>query len=129
MNNLCGKCPEYTRGLCCHMNIHIGKFNVILENVPCNYLDLDTMKCTVYDKRKEIASWCLKGKELFGKGALPKECLYLLENPTLESNPKRLIKEILETEDLTQKEKMVLVGMYNTFNNIPFNSYIPYTVK
>lgn len=127
MKNLCDDCSKETRGLCCCINLPINGFNLILENVPCHFLDLDTMKCSVYDNRKKIASWCLKGEKLFGHGALPEGCLYLEGHPEREPNPKRLIKDVLS--ELPEKEQAILVGLYNTYNNIPFSEYEGYLVK
>jgi len=127
--NLCIKCSKKIRGLCCCINLPINGFNLILENVSCHYLDLSTMKCSVYDNRKKVASWCLKGRKLFGHGALPEGCLYLEDHPEREPNPKRLIKDVLENDNLSQKEQMILVGIYNTYNNIPFSDYEEYLVK
>lgn len=125
MKDLCLKCPE--RGLCCHINIPIGGFNIVLEHVHCPFLDPETKLCSDYENRTKIAPWCLHGNGMFGKGGLPKECLYLKDHPELEPNPKVKIRDILPL--LSPFRQQELVGIYNILNNTPFQDYIEMTKK
>ena len=121
IENLCLKCPDQIRGLCCNINIPIEGFNIILENVVCPFFNKETKLCSDYKNREEIAPWCLNGKEKFNKGALPKECLYLKGHSERELNPKIKIRDILHR--LSQQRQQKLVYIYNILNNIPFEKY------
>ena len=55
---------------------------------------------------------------MFGKGGLPKGCLYLKEHPEKEPNPK------VHILDLPFTEQQKLVGLYNVYNNVPFKVYV-----
>lgn len=127
IKDLCLECPDDVRGECCCINVVIGKFNIILDNVSCPFLDLKTKKCKDYENRKENAYWCLKGEEMFNTGALPEGCLYLKNHPERENNPKRKIIDIID--NLPLKEAQILVNQYNFYNNIPFMNYVNYMVK
>lgn len=127
MENLCLKCPDSTRGICCNIAFPIGGFNIVLENVVCPYFDKETKLCIDYENRLEIAPWCLNGDEMFNKGGLPKECLYLKGHPERELNPKVKIRSILYL--LSPQKQQKLVAIYNALNNTPFMDYIAMTVK
>lgn len=127
IKNLCLECSKEIRGLCCCLNMVIGKYNIVLDNVCCPFLDLKTMKCKDYKNRRKNASWCLNEKEMFNLGALPKGCVYLKNHPERESNPKQKITDIIK--DLPLKEAQPIVDLYNFYNNIPFMNYVNYLVK
>ena len=127
IKNLCLECPDDVRGLCCCINLVIEEYNILLDNVSCPFLDLKTMKCKDYKNRKKNASWCLKGEEIFNKGALPEGCLYLKDHPERENNPKQRITNIIK--DLSIKESQHIVNLYNLYNNIPFMNYVDYLIK
>lgn len=112
MKNLCNKCPDKTRGLCCFYNIEIEGHNLILLNQHCEYLDLKTMLCKDYEHRTKIYPYCLHGDNMFNKGGLPKGCLYLVDHPEREENPKIDIREIINTL------KPQNVMEYNIWNNV-----------
>jgi len=122
MENLCKKCPDGIRGLCCCVNVPIGSFNLVMENVPCPFLDLETMFCSDYENRKQLAPWCLHGENMFGKGGLPKGCLHLKDHPEKEPHPKIKIRDILSSLPFYQQQE--LVAKYNFFNNINFKKYM-----
>ena len=127
IKDLCLECPKEIRGLCCCINVIIGKYNIVLDNVCCPFLDLETKRCKDYKNRKKNASWCLKGEEMFNTEALPEGCLYLKDHPERESNPKRKIIDVIDK--LPLKESQIIVNQYNFFNNIPFMNYVNYLVK
>lgn len=112
--NLCDKCPDGVRGYCCFYNIELEGHNLILLNQPCKFLDIDTMRCTIYEKRKELNPLCLSIDDgsIVDTGSLPKGCLYLKECPELEKNPKVDPREVIDT--LSPKS----VIEYNIWNNI-----------
>lgn len=117
--NLCKNCPEKIKGYCCFLNMDLGIHNIILENVPCPYLDLETKLCKVYSRRDKEAPWCLNIKEGIKKGGLPKGCLYL-RNKIIDKPPypKVFIKDIID------ELKPIHIAIYNTINNIPFEDII-----
>jgi len=115
--NLCLTCPIEIRGKCCFfscllVDVNGNKYNVILDNQYCEFLDLKTGLCSDYENRKKNFKHCLDISELRNKGSLPKECPYLIRDPTLEKNPKVNIKDIVHK--LTSESIM----MYNILNNI-----------
>ena len=118
MENLCPNCPEGVRGLCCHINIPMDNHNIVLDHVHCPMLDKKTRLCSDFENRKEYAPWCLHGENMFGKGGLPKGCLYLIDHPEREPDPK------VQILTLPFKQQQKLVGLYNIYNNIPFEEYI-----
>lgn len=118
MENLCPNCPDGTRGICCHINVPMDGHNIVLDHVHCPRLDKKTQLCSDYENRKKFAPWCLHGENMFGKGGLPKDCLYLKDNPEKEPNPKVRIL------DLPFHEQQKLVGLYNVYNNVPFKVYV-----
>jgi len=107
--NLCLKCS--VQGRCCFYSVLIEGYNIILDFQPCEFLDLETKLCKNFDERKEIFEYC-KDTTDSNSGAFPKECLFLKENPKLESNPKVDVRGV--ADKLTPKGLM----MYNVLNNI-----------
>lgn len=85
------------------------------------------MLCSDYENRKKMAPWCLHGKGMFGKGALPKECLYLTKDSKKEPNPKVKIRDILHL--LPHHQQLELVGKYNFFNNVNFKKYLEWGLE
>lgn len=122
MKNLCIECADGIRGLCCCINVPIGSFNIVMENVSCPFLDKDTMFCSDYEGRKQLAPWCLHGENMFGHGGLPKDCLYLKDHPEKEPKPKVKIRDVLSSLPFYQQQE--LVAKYNFFNNVDFKKYI-----
>lgn len=127
MEDLCLDCPDQIRGLCCHINIPFGEFNIVLEHVHCPFLDKETKLCSDYENRQQIASWCLHGEGMFGKGGLPRGCLYLKDHPEKEPNPKVKIRDILPL--LSFNQQGLIVGKYNILNNVPFEEYVKLGLK
>lgn len=108
--NLCLNCP--VRGKCCYYSTLIEGYNIILENQPCSFLDTKTGLCKDYKNRKKNFKFCLDSEKGIGKGAFPKECLYLTNKSHLEPHPKVFIEDVID--DLSYKG----VIQYNLFNNI-----------
>lgn len=84
-------------------------------------LDPETQFCKDYKNRKRYKPWCLHGENMFNKGGLPKGCLYLKGHPEREANPKISIFEVIDNED--PKKVAGIVGVYNQYNNIPFEVF------
>jgi len=77
MEDLCNECP--IKGLCCFHSYYIEELNLnlILTNHHCQYLDTETMSCTIYENRFEINKNCKNIEDAKKEGALPIGCLYL----------------------------------------------------
>lgn len=121
ITNLCIDCPDGVRGLCCHVNIPIEGYNIVLDHVYCSMLDPKTQFCSDYKNRKQYKPWCLHGENMFNRGGLPKGCLYLIGHPEREANPKISIFEVIDNGD--PKKVPEIIGKYNQYNNVPFEVY------
>ena len=108
MDEKCSKCP--VRGYCCYHSIIINGKNVILTNHPCKYLDLKTMTCTIYPKRREINPDCMNIKEAKENGGLPKGCLYITDGERLK-NP---LKILPSEADFNSEER----ALYDKINSL-----------
>ncbi len=76
----CKKCE--IKGLCCYHSVLLrGKdgtrYNVILKNHPCKFLDIETRKCLIYDNRFILNPYCVEIEQAVRQQCLPGECLYL----------------------------------------------------
>jgi len=47
---------------------------------PCIFLNLHTNLCSIYEDRFKINPLCLSIEQAIEQGALPKECLYIINN-------------------------------------------------
>jgi Uncharacterized conserved protein len=72
---LCRNC-----GLCCHEKIRIGDI-VLITDIPCPHLDLETKLCRIYDRRAEIEPRCLPAEAAVAIGAQPGGCPYVRDTP------------------------------------------------
>lgn len=78
---VCRRC-----GMSCFTPIHIGDDSVIIPEIYCRYLAPDAespgrYKCTVYEKRHEIAPWCKTVPEAIALNALAWDCPYAAGTP------------------------------------------------
>jgi hypothetical protein len=74
---LCTRC-----GRCCYEKIEY-KNKIYLTGVPCEYLDLTTNLCRVYDQRSQLKNGCIAiNQQIIELGVLPKGCAYLKQLPT-----------------------------------------------
>ena len=89
--NLCFNCPEEIRGICCYFLTEIEGHLIYLSNHPCKYLNLNTRKCSIYEKRHEINPNCLTLKEMYIKGTLPKNCPYVINDPIYQKRKDTVI--------------------------------------
>lgn len=103
-NNLCLKCP--VRGKCCYCATIIEGYNIILSNYPCEYLDLETGLCIVYENRKEYIPSCIDTTDNYGKWGYPKECLYI----EVVHHPKMWLSEV---KDKLSKKGLKIYDILN----------------
>lgn len=50
-------------------------------DTPCQYLDLDTNRCTVYESRHQVNPDCLDVEAGIRRGVFPADCPYVLDRP------------------------------------------------
>lgn len=115
---MCMKCPEHIRGEC---NINKDnlpniskKYNVILSNHPCKYLDLKTKMCSIYPDRLKVNPRCNTIRQGITTGIWHPECIYIKNN-------KKYKKGIVKVFYDDVKDKLCLYEQIN-FNLIN-NSY------
>ncbi len=64
-------------GRCCFEKIDF-EGTIYYTDIPCQYLDLDTRTCRVYDRRDTVRKGCVRLKpENLSKGFLPADCPYV----------------------------------------------------
>ena len=69
---LCRRCAR-----CCYEKIAF-EGSVYYTDIPCQYLDLKTKACKVYDQRDKVRKGCVKlTEDLLAKGFLPANCPYV----------------------------------------------------
>lgn len=69
---LCRRC-----GRCCFEKIEYAD-KIYLTDIPCEYLDLKTRECTVYEQRNQKKEGCVAiNQEIIALGVLPRGCAYL----------------------------------------------------
>lgn len=83
--NLCEKCPKDIRGKCCYISTTLEDYQIILTNHPCNFLDLETNNCTIYEERRKHHPNCLSIEEMILLGTVPKECPYVRDDEGYQS--------------------------------------------
>lgn len=77
-DSLCKQC-----GLCCFEKLIDGRGKIIYTQTACRYLDLETRRCKVFERRFEINPICIKlTPELVPKlNWLPHDCGYRAPAP------------------------------------------------
>ncbi|MEW6357051.1 MAG: hypothetical protein AB1696_12040 [Planctomycetota bacterium] len=83
---LCHRC-----GRCCYRKIWIEDL-LYYTPTPCQYLDVQTRLCTVYDRRHILNPECLGLEEGIRLGVFPADCPYVRDLP--DYNPP--IEEVLD---------------------------------
>lgn len=69
---LCRRC-----GRCCFEKIEYGN-RIYLTDIPCEYLNLSTNECMVYEQRSQKKTGCVAiNQEIIDLGVLPIGCAYL----------------------------------------------------
>ncbi len=69
--NLCRRC-----GRCCCRKFLLGEY-VYHTPFHCQYLDLETRLCTVYERRFEVNPYCLPVERAMERGIFPADCPYV----------------------------------------------------
>jgi len=96
---LCCKC-----GVCCLYKMRDMVNNKLKwTNIACHYLDLKTLECQVYNKRKEMMPSCIEltPENVKDFEYLPEECIYRIVanegalpdwHPLITGNPKSILQ-------------------------------------
>lgn len=71
---ICTKC-----GKCCYEKVDLGAGEIRYTDEPCQYLDLETNLCKIYNERHELEPDCISLTEELVRtlGWLPEDCAYL----------------------------------------------------
>ncbi len=69
--SLCRRC-----GVCCHEKVRFGQ-QVVITDIPCEFLDSKTNLCTVYPDRFVKQPRCASAEDSLAAGALPGDCPYV----------------------------------------------------
>jgi len=108
--NRCLICP--IRGDCCYFsNVIDGKYHIILDKHPCEFLNVETGLCIKYKDRYDVFNNCLSIEEAKIQGALPVGCLYIKKEDTPKVPYKRRINYETDTERVIKR--------YEYLNNLP----------
>jgi len=112
------------RGLCCYFSTLIdGKHNIILDDHPCTFLNIDTGLCKQYKNRKEVFENCISVEDAKKIGGLPEGCLHLKKDGIYPYPPKRKLRE-----DDNERIK-VRTAFVNAMSHKNFQEYIPDFMK
>lgn len=71
---LCSRC-----GVSCHAAVPVNGLAVVVPGLACRFLDEEaggTFRCTVYERRLEVAPWCHTADEALASGLLAQDCPY-----------------------------------------------------
>lgn len=71
LESLCRRCA-----VCCHQKVRFGDV-VVITDVPCEFLDPATNKCTVYPERYRKQPLCSSAEISAESGTLPADCPYV----------------------------------------------------
>lgn len=68
---LCRRC-----GVCCHEKVRFGDL-VVITDIPCPFLDIETNLCTIYPERFEKQPRCSSAEDSVKANSLPGTCPYV----------------------------------------------------
>ncbi len=75
MKDLCTRCT-----ICCYYKTLRDDGTVVYTDRPCEYLDLDTGLCIIYDDRTKMKEDCVRiTRKVIEMGALPAGCPYVVK--------------------------------------------------
>jgi len=74
-DDICRKC-----GRCCYRKLWLED-TIYYTPTPCEYLDTETNRCTVYEKRHLVNPECLSVEEGIRIGVFPADCPYVKDLP------------------------------------------------
>jgi len=85
-DSLCKQC-----GLCCFEKLENERGTIFYTQTPCRYLDVNSRRCKVFERRFEINPGCVKlTSELVpALHWLPRDCGYLQQASRLPDEPRR----------------------------------------
>lgn len=73
MKDLCARCT-----ICCYYKTLRDDGTVLYTDRPCEYLDLDTDLCIIYEDRTKMKEDCVRiTRKVIEMGALPEGCPYV----------------------------------------------------
>ncbi|NOY53926.1 MAG: hypothetical protein GXP58_09965 [Deltaproteobacteria bacterium] len=73
MKDLCARCT-----ICCYYKKLRDDGTVVYTDRPCEYLDLDSGLCIIYENRTKMKEDCVRiTRRVIGMGALPSGCPYV----------------------------------------------------
>lgn len=119
--NLCEKCPNNIKGLCCYISTLVDGYNIILPKQPCKFLDLETKTCTVHKERFRKNRRCSPIDIAIRDGGYPEGCAYLKHNSNLIKVPPKVHYKDVK-DKLTDGGKMT----FNLSNDSPQRYIIKY---
>lgn len=76
---ICRRC-----GRCCRQKVRFGD-TVVITDIPCQYLDLETNTCTVYPQRLFKQPLCSSIDVAIANGAQPNDCPYVGGNSNYQA--------------------------------------------
>jgi len=97
MKDLCVRCT-----ICCYYKTLKEDGTVVYSDRPCEYLDLDSGLCIIYEERTKMKPDCVRiTRRVIEMGALPAACPYVTERkhyrgPKLTLRLKKMAKKIFE---------------------------------
>lgn len=68
---LCRRC-----GMCCHEKVRFGE-QVVITDIPCEFLDTETNMCRVYGERLTKQPRCSSAEDSVKANSLPNDCPYV----------------------------------------------------
>jgi uncharacterized cysteine cluster protein YcgN (CxxCxxCC family) len=96
MKKLCTRCT-----ICCYYKTIEDDGSVFYTDRPCEYLDIETGLCIVYECRTEAKKDCVRiSRKVVELGALPEGCPYVAgeknyKGPRLTKKLEKIAREVL----------------------------------
>jgi uncharacterized cysteine cluster protein YcgN (CxxCxxCC family) len=73
----CLECP--VRGSCCFLEANVGNNIRVIMNDACQYLNVNTGLCNIFDNRFSINKNCLSIDKMLELQTVPVDCLYVTD--------------------------------------------------
>ncbi|PIS36443.1 MAG: hypothetical protein COT35_11170 [Nitrospirae bacterium CG08_land_8_20_14_0_20_52_24] len=106
VKDLCTRCT-----ICCYHKTLQKDGTILYTNRPCEYLDMGTGLCMVYEFRKEAKKDCFRiTKKIAALGVLPQGCPYVAgkkryKGPRLTKKLRELAQKTLGTYANAEKDR------------------------
>jgi len=91
----CARC-----GLCCYEKFYLDDERILITDVPCEHLDVETRLCRIFPERRARNPRCLSAQDARALGVLPASCPYVQGWP--DYKPPLLLCEHPEYADLVR---------------------------